>query len=192
MYRTGDLGRWRPDNTLEYLGRIDNQIKLNGHRIELGEIEQVVIQSGLSPACVAMVLDKLTRPQLAVFCVFEPSGDAQIQVPASKDLLVQLRDKLSSLAHYMVPHFVFPVGNIPRMAASNKSDRKALRAEAEQMSPDRLPLYSMAAAVTEEAGGAEPSSEEENILSDIWADMFMRPKSTISKFVHTFGMQNCP
>ncbi|MDN4032088.1 AMP-binding protein, partial [Chryseobacterium gambrini] len=43
MYRTGDLGRWLPDGNIEYLGRIDHQVKIRGHRIELGEIDSYVL-----------------------------------------------------------------------------------------------------------------------------------------------------
>ncbi len=42
MYKTGDLGRWLPDGNIEYLGRIDEQVKINGYRIELGEVEHVM------------------------------------------------------------------------------------------------------------------------------------------------------
>lgn len=183
MYRTGDLGRWLPDNTLEYLSRIDNQIKLNGHRIELGEIEEVVVKSGLTQECIATVLDKLTRPQLGIFCVFEASSQTGLQAPADKTLLLQLREHLSSLAHYMVPHYVFPVGSIPRMSASNKSDRKALKVFAEALTPQDLSTYSMATAAQEAHGETfePPSSEEEKVLQEIWVEIFMLPKAYIGK-----------
>src|SRR5207244_4385011 len=44
LYKSGDRARWRPDGTLEFLGRLDDQVKVRGHRIELGEIEAVLVQ----------------------------------------------------------------------------------------------------------------------------------------------------
>ena len=44
MYKTGDLGRWRPDGAIEYLGRNDHQVKIRGYRIELGEIETQLLR----------------------------------------------------------------------------------------------------------------------------------------------------
>src|SRR5207302_9537095 len=55
LYRTGDLARYRPDGTLECLGRLDNQIKLRGHRIELGEIESALGQHEAVRECVVQV-----------------------------------------------------------------------------------------------------------------------------------------
>jgi len=56
MYRTGDFGRWTADGEIEYLGRIDFQIKIHGQRIELGEIENTVLEMEEIKQCV--VIDK--------------------------------------------------------------------------------------------------------------------------------------
>src|SRR5262249_26881061 len=57
LYRTGDRVRWRTDGTLEFLGRLDRQIKLRGHRIELGEIEHVLSGHPAIAACAVVLLD---------------------------------------------------------------------------------------------------------------------------------------
>ena len=45
IYKTGDLGRWRPDGTIDFMGRVDDQVKIRGFRIELGEIEQAIVSN---------------------------------------------------------------------------------------------------------------------------------------------------
>ncbi len=66
MYQTGDLGRWRPDGNIEYLGRMDSQIKMRGYRIELGEIENELQQSGLITRAVVLAKQGKTGPQSLV------------------------------------------------------------------------------------------------------------------------------
>ncbi|MEM9173789.1 MAG: amino acid adenylation domain-containing protein [Myxococcota bacterium] len=74
LYRTGDLGRYRPDGNLEFLGREDQQVKVNGHRIELGEIETVLAeQTAISDA---VVTTWGTPPQLVAYVVPALDGDA--------------------------------------------------------------------------------------------------------------------
>jgi amino acid adenylation domain-containing protein len=79
-YYTGDRGRYRPDGTLEFLGRTDAQVKLRGHRIELGEIESVVEECpGVSEATVLVrSADQPERAHLAAFVVAEASTTEQV------------------------------------------------------------------------------------------------------------------
>src|SRR5205085_5163895 len=68
LYRSGDLGRWRKDGTLEFLGRADRQVKLRGHRIELGEIEHALLRLPGVDSCVA-VLRPGTRAAVLAYAV---------------------------------------------------------------------------------------------------------------------------
>jgi amino acid adenylation domain-containing protein len=61
LYRTGDLGRYLPDGNIEFLGRLDNQVKIRGHRIELGEIETVLGRHPSIKECAVMARDELTE-----------------------------------------------------------------------------------------------------------------------------------
>ncbi|TRV25851.1 MAG: non-ribosomal peptide synthetase [Microcystis flos-aquae Mf_WU_F_19750830_S460] len=70
LYKTGDLGRYLADGDIEYLGRIDNQIKIRGFRVELGEIENVLIQhSAIDSAAVILSQDQLGDKQLIAYVV---------------------------------------------------------------------------------------------------------------------------
>jgi natural product biosynthesis luciferase-like monooxygenase protein len=77
-YRTGDLGRVRPDGTLEFLGRRDSQIKLRGHRIELGDVEAALRKSTLvAEAAAAVHTDAVGEPALCAYVVPAVSGEAE-------------------------------------------------------------------------------------------------------------------
>jgi hypothetical protein len=186
MYRTGDLGRWLPGGAIEYLGRMDFQIKLNGHRIELGEIEQVIMKNGLAQDCVAVVLDKLPRPQIAVFCIFKASATAGIQDAQEYRIEVnKMKENLGSLAHYMVPKTIFPMNRFPRSGA-NKTDRKALKQMAEELEPTLLIQYSLVESqrvqpAVADALDADLKTGEEKLLQRIWADIFQIDTSSIGE-----------
>lgn len=120
-YRTGDLGRYWPDGTLEFLGRADQQVKIRGHRIELGEIEAALeAHPGVAQA-VAVAVGERTRRRLAAF-VTASGPDLE---PA--ELVPHLAALLPAPA---VPSSIAVLAALP-LTANGKVDRKALAARAE-------------------------------------------------------------
>ena len=113
-YRSGDLVRWSEDGNIEYLGRIDNQVKLRGLRIELGEIENRVASY---PGIVQTVVDVkgTTNQQLCCYYV----ADTVIDVEALKKHLAE------SLTEYMVPEVYMCLNELP-LNPNGKVDRRAL------------------------------------------------------------------
>ena len=118
MYRTGDLVCRRPDGKIDFLGRIDNQIKLRGHRIELGEIESALekIDSLKQAVVVAREMNPGDTRLVAYFVADHPLTDA--------DLRSRLGD---SLPAYMVPSHFVQLDAFP-LTPNRKVDRNALPA----------------------------------------------------------------
>ena len=113
MYRTGDRGMFRPDGTLVFLGRLDNQVKLRGIRIEPGEIESVLMaQPGMRAAIVVVIQDQLT----AYVAADDPGGGLEA------GLRKALRDRLPP---YCVPSAIMILDAFPT-TPNGKIDRKAL------------------------------------------------------------------
>ncbi|MDO5558424.1 MAG: amino acid adenylation domain-containing protein [Oscillospiraceae bacterium] len=146
IYRTGDFVRMRTDNSIEFLGRIDTQVKIHGLRIELGEIESVM--SCFDGICLAAVTDKLSdsgRQYLAGYY----TSDVEIDEKKLCDYLV------TKLPSYMVPNYFMRLSEIP-VTPSGKIDRKNLPI------PDLNCLS---------ADYEEPETEKEKILCDIVSDL---------------------
>jgi thioesterase domain-containing protein/acyl carrier protein len=120
MYRTGDLARYRSDGAIEFLGRVDHQVKLRGHRIELGEIEAVLQRhSGVREAVVVAREDQPGDQRLVAYIV--PLGPQTI-APG------ELREHLGrKLPKEMVPSVFVTVDALPR-TPNGKMDRRALPA----------------------------------------------------------------
>ncbi|MED1788412.1 amino acid adenylation domain-containing protein [Brevibacillus laterosporus] len=116
MYKTGDLARWLADGTLEYMGRLDHQVKIRGHRIELGEIEeQLLLRSFVQEAIVVARQNKDGINELCAYLV------------ATEDIgNIDVRKALSvSLPDYMLPTYVIQIEKMP-LTPNGKIDRKAL------------------------------------------------------------------
>jgi amino acid adenylation domain-containing protein len=119
LYQTGDRARWRADGNVEYLGRLDNQVKIRGHRIELGEIEEVLTQDrAVKQAVVVVREDQPGQKRLVAYVVLEQGG-GELDLSRMRDYL-QTR-----LPEYMVPGALVVLENVP-LTANGKLDRKAL------------------------------------------------------------------
>jgi amino acid adenylation domain-containing protein len=119
IYRTGDLAKWNSDGNLEYLGRIDDQVKLRGFRIELGEIESLLLQHQLVKEAVVILSATDSNPRL-VACI--------TAVENSVNLAGQLQEYLKiRLPNYMVPSQIMVIDKLP-LTPNGKLDRQALPA----------------------------------------------------------------
>jgi amino acid adenylation domain-containing protein len=178
LYRTGDLGRFLPDGNIEFLGREDQQVKINGYRIELGEIESGLKQiQGITDAVVVPVADRKKNRYLAGHIIAEPEYGY-----TDKDIKQKLAQTLPG---YMVPgfylfHDAFPV------TANGKIDRKRLA------DPANISFQKNNAAIV------NPENETEQTISDIIKDLLcLETVSTKSLFseigatsMHFVQMQN--
>lgn len=145
-YRTGDLGRWLDDGTLQCLGRKDHQVKIRGYRIELGEVEALLRDHPLVLEAAVDVLPE--RQQLAAFYTL-----ASNEKPDVKALEAFLAEKLPE---FMVPAFFKEMNQIPQ-TPNGKIDRKA------------LPKKDLGkSGVQSEATFVAPTSDIENQVAEVW------------------------
>ncbi|HEY0171708.1 MAG TPA: amino acid adenylation domain-containing protein, partial [Pyrinomonadaceae bacterium] len=148
LYRTGDLARWRADGTLEFLGRLDNQVKVRGFRVELGEVEAALAKcAGVRQAVVAAWKDGGGGQMLAGYVVpAEPASP-----PDTGELR---RSLLERLPEPFVPSLFVLLDSLP-LTPNGKVDRKALP-KPEGRRPARADAY------------AAPRSEVERQVAEIW------------------------
>ncbi|MFL6439679.1 MAG: non-ribosomal peptide synthetase [Terriglobales bacterium] len=165
LYRTGDLARYRTDGTIEFLGRIDDQVKIHGIRIELGEIEAVL--HNYHAVREARVIVRESTPGVRRLVAYI------VPIDKSAPSLQEIRDYLSSLLPtYMVPVLV-TIDTLP-VTANGKLDRRALPPpEAPEPEASSEPLsHPMEKAIAElwsEVLGLETVSPYDNFL-DVGGD----------------------
>ncbi|HSF42281.1 MAG TPA: amino acid adenylation domain-containing protein [Thermoanaerobaculia bacterium] len=157
LYRTGDLVRRRPDGALEFLGRLDHQVKVRGFRIELGEVEAALARHPQVAQAVAAVGGSGASARLTAH--FVPRGPVD---PA------ELRAFLAqSLPAYMVPGTFVEHGALP-LTPNGKIDRKAL---ARTTAPTAPPAAASPAAPAAAAPPAAPASPLEEAMAALWAEV---------------------
>ncbi len=150
LYRTGDLARWLPDGNVEFIGRVDHQVKVRGFRIELGEIETALGQHpSVRETAVVAREDHGGDRQLVAFYV--PLAG---QNPSSAELGAFL---MGILAEYMVPSAFVPLEQLP-LTPSGKVDRRALAAYDPGETEDDM-------------DHTPPRTATEEALAAIWSDV---------------------
>ena len=154
LYKTGDLARYLPDGNIEYLGRIDNQVKLRGFRIELGEIEASLITHPEIRQAVVIASERLAENnRLVAYIVSESESNT-----SSSTLRQYL---LSKLPDYMVPSVFVRLESLP-LTPNGKIDRKALP------DPDGQ--------LEQEIEYVAPRNPREEIIANIFANVLQLTK----------------
>ncbi len=153
LYRTGDLVRQRADGQLEYVGRIDQQVKVRGFRIELGEIEARLLEHRDVNECVVLALDGPSGKQLVAYIGTALADANSEQQQALRDSLKA--HLLAQLPDHMLPTFTVLLPSLP-LTANGKVERRALPA------PDLAQNRQQFVA---------PRSDMEQRLAAIWRDV---------------------
>ncbi|MEP6467794.1 MAG: condensation domain-containing protein, partial [Parafilimonas sp.] len=148
MYKTGDLGKWSLDGTIEYLGRIDDQLKIRGFRIEPGEIESVIGQNDLVKQSIVLALPDGEGNKRLVGYVVPNKGFSR------ESIIAYLHNKLPE---YMIPAIWMELEELP-LTSNGKIDRKKLpKPEGHNLAG---PKY------------VAPHNKLESELVDIWQELF--------------------
>ncbi|MET9953375.1 amino acid adenylation domain-containing protein [Streptomyces sp. NPDC006339] len=150
LYRTGDMGRFLPDGTIEFLGRLDSQVKIQGYRIELGEVEAALTQcEGVRAAAVVAAGEQHGPKRLIAYVVLDEGRD-----DGEQQIVEALR---RVVPQHLVPQRVLVLDELP-LSDNGKVDRAALPAADE--------------VAAEGSGFVAPRDEVERRLAEIWAEFF--------------------
>ncbi|KAJ5485398.1 Nonribosomal peptide synthase sidC [Penicillium diatomitis] len=190
IYRTGDLVRILHDGSFQFLGRIDDQVKLRGQRLEIGEINEVIKQATPELNEVATLVvkhPKQSKDQLVSFVTAKHVGKKPngVEVRYSEDdrsVLVAVKTACySRLPGYMVPTHIIPMTNFP-LSANNKADMKVLKGIYQELSLEDLQRLGSIALDENAQSGCE-----KEIIS-ILAKFTKSPEPAISSWTSIFEL----
>ncbi len=155
LYKSGDRVRWRSDGTLEFLGRVDRQVKLRGFRIELGEIEAALAQHPNVLECAVVAWEDQSHPRRLVAYIVA----AEEPEPTAAELRSFLHTRLPD---YMIPATFIPLFALP-LTPSGKLDRRAL-------------LDVRGLVLAQEAPYVAPQTEAERTIGALWQELLQVEK----------------
>jgi len=165
LYRTGDLGRMRRNGEIEYLGRIDTQIKLRGMRIELGEIESVIASHPDLRQAVVIVKGQSEQQRLSAYVVVKNASEV-----SAAELRKHARSKVPE---YMIPAEFWSIDAIP-MLPSGKVNRAALASAGTML-------------LNDEDNWVGPRNETETWLAKIWSELLKVEKIGVDQNFFELG-----
>jgi amino acid adenylation domain-containing protein len=164
LYRTGDIGRFLSDGNIEFYGRTDDQIKIQGNRVELGEIEHALMKfNGITSAAVVVLEDHSKAKYLIAYVTIDNN------MQEAKLILQKLRDQLPE---YMIPSRLMVLDKLPH-TDNGKIDRKALSLKNSTISEEKEMLL--------------PRNELEQKLLDIWIELLNKTSISINENFFELG-----
>ena len=174
VYRTGDVVRWMPDGCLEFLGRVDHQVKVRGFRIELGEIETAICRHPAVQEAVVMVHEGGSGDRR--LCAYAVCGEEGAEGISSNSLRAYLKEQLPN---YMLPSVITMLDALP-LTTTGKVDRRKLPEpvfsrldmENQYVAPQTAQEVFLAENVAGSAGNGSKSVY--TIISSNWAEILFR------------------
>ncbi|KAI8628154.1 hypothetical protein F5Y19DRAFT_476558 [Xylariaceae sp. FL1651] len=208
LYKTGDLVRYNSDGTINFIGRKDTQIKINGQRVEVGEIESV-LSNNIERSEATVIVELLKRVSMdesdllvAFVCVgsvIEGTEEMQSASPgqiistsqSSLDIfrsvvakILHPQSSISTLPRYMIPQAYIPLDRIP-LSVSGKTDRRALQNASAQLSRAELVAFTSGIASTVKD---DLDTEAEVTLAKLWQKVLnVKVSGKQSNFIHLGG-----
>jgi amino acid adenylation domain-containing protein len=165
IYKTGDLARWLSDGSIEFLGRVDHQLKIRGYRVEPGEIETQLMKYHRVKAAVVLPSgekDNENSQSLYAYILVDSPGPPSMTGPAIDTSAIKSH-LARHLPEYMIPSLIIPIDTLP-LTPNGKIDREALANKKENLATQYR----------------EPETELEQIIAETWKEVLQLEKIGIN------------